>query len=286
MNNDRLVLLGTKGGPSMRSITRMPTSSLLVINGCNCIIDCGLGVARGAVAAGLDLTEIDAVFITHLHSDHVLELGPLLHTAWTNGLMKTVRIYGPVGTRTHLDHFLESMRFDIDLRIGDEGRIDLRELIVVSEYGEGTLDYDGCRVSALRVHHPPVTECYGLRFDAEGWSITFSSDTSKFPPLVDFARDSDILVHEAMLAKGVDWVVSRAKNTSRLRQHLYASHTLPDEAAEIARDANVRHLVLHHLVPADCPVVDESDWHAAVDGIWDGEFSVGEDLMEIKRMQR
>ena len=286
MNNDRLVLLGTKGGPSMRSVERMPTSSLLVMNGLNCIVDCGLGVSRSAVAAGLDLTAIDAVFITHLHSDHVLELGPLLHTAWTNGLMTKVRVYGPVGTRTCLEHFFESLRYDIDLRIDDEGRIDLRDLIDVSEYGEGVLDFDGFRVSALRVHHPPVTECYGLRFDTEGWSVTFSSDTSKFPPLVEFARGSDILVHEAMLAKGVDWVASRARNTSRLREHLHASHTLAEEVAEIARDANVGHLVLHHLVPVDCPAVEESDWHTAVDGIWDGEFSVGTDLMEIRRIRQ
>ncbi len=283
MDEDRLVLLGTKGGPSMRSVGRMPTSSLLVINGANCLVDCGLGVSRSAVAAGLDLTATDAVFITHLHSDHILELGPLLHTAWTNGMTEPVRVFGPAGIRNYIDHFLESLRFDIDLRIGDEGRIDLRELIDLSEYGEGEVEFDRCRVSALRVNHPPVTECYALRFDTDGWSVTFSSDTSRFPPLVEFARDSDILVHEAMLADAVDWVASRARNASRLRQHLYASHTLAEEAAQIAHDAGVRHLVFHHLIPADSPEFDDSDWIRAVEGVWNGKFSVGSDLMEIRR---
>ncbi len=283
--NDRLVLLGTKGGPTVRSPGRMPTSSLLVINGLNCIVDCGLGVTRNAVEAGLNLTAIDAVFITHLHSDHVLELGPLLHTAWATGLRKTVPVYGPPGTSVLLEHFFESMRFDIDLRIDDEGRVDLRELVRVEEFGEGKLEFEGCSVSALRVHHPPVTDCFALRFDAGGWSVTFSSDTAKFPPLAEFAKGSDILVHEAMLLKGVDWIVERTTNAETLREHLLASHTVPEDAAEIARDAGVGHLVFHHLVPSDCPVVDDSDWERAVRQVWPGKFSLGTDLLEFRRSE-
>ena len=175
------------------------------------------------------------------------------------------------------------MRFDIDLRIDDEGRIDLRELIRITEFGEGEIEYEGCGVSALRVHHPPVAECYALRFDTDGWSVTFSSDTAKFPALAGFARDSDILVHEAMLSKGIEWVASRAPNATRLLEHLHASHTLVQDVAEIASAANVGHLVLHHLVPADLPGMDDSDWRAAVEGIWDGPFSVGADQMEFRR---
>ncbi len=282
-DGDRLVLLGTKGGPALRTATRMPTSSLLVIDGSRCIIDCGLGVTRNAVAAGLALTDIDAIFITHLHSDHVLELGPLLHTAWTSGLDRRIRVHGPRGIQDCLDHFLQSMRFDIDLRIEDEGRVDLRDLVEVIEFGQGEIDFPFCRVSALRVEHPPVVECYALRFDTEGWSVTFSSDTAWFPPLVEFAESSDILVHEAMLAGGIDWIVSRTGNADRLREHLHASHTLPAQAAAIARDAGVAHLVLHHLVPPDCPWITDSDWIEEVRGVWDGELSIGHDLLEVRR---
>ena len=281
--DDRLVLLGTKGGPALRSPTRMPTSSLLVIDGCACIVDCGLGVTRSAVAAGLALTDIDGIFITHLHSDHILELGPLLHTAWTCGLDRPIRVHGPRGTGDCLDHFLQSMQFDIELRIRDEGRVDLRELVEVIEFGEGGMDCTFCQVSALRVEHPPVAECYALRFDTDGWSVTFSSDTASFPPLVDFARGSDILVHEAMLAGGVDWVVSRTPNAARLREHLHASHSLPAQAAAIARDAGVGHLVLHHLVPADCPSIGEADWIEEARSAWDGALTIGHDLLEIRR---
>ena len=84
--SDRLVLLGTKGGPAIRPGGPMPTSSLLEIGGRMVVVDCGLGVTRGLTDAGVHLKTLDLVFVTHLHSDHVLELGPLLHTAWTAGL--------------------------------------------------------------------------------------------------------------------------------------------------------------------------------------------------------
>ena len=82
-------------------------------------------------------------------------------------------------------------------------------------------------VTALRVDHPPVTECYALRFEHGGRSVVFSADTAYFPPLAGFAEGADILVHEAMLEEGVDRLVARTGNGARLKQHLLASHTLP-----------------------------------------------------------
>jgi ribonuclease BN (tRNA processing enzyme) len=272
---ERLVLLGTKGGPAIRPGGAMPTSSLLEIGGRVVVIDCGLGVTRGITDAGISLKALDLVFITHLHSDHVLELGPLLHTAWTAGLSSVVRVFGPVGTKAHLDGFCASMRFDIDTRVDDEGRPDLRRLIDVTEFGERSILDGDLTVAALRVDHPPVTECFALRFDHAGRGVVFSADTAYFPPLADFARDADVLVHEAMLAEGVERLVARTGNGSRLREHLYASHTLAEDAARIAAAANVGHLVLHHLIPADDLAIREEDWVAAVRGNWNGALTIG-----------
>ena len=283
MSNDRLVLLGTKGGPSIRTIERMPTSSLLEIGGKTIVVDCGLGVVRGVVGAGVQLADIDSIFITHLHSDHVLELGPLLHTAWTTGLCKEVDVFGPVGTREYLDGFFQSLKYDIDLRMGDEGRNDIRELTKLHEFGEGSVIDGELTVNALRVVHPPVDECYALSFEADGWKVTFSSDTNYFPPLIEFAEDSDILVHEAMLSKGIDKLVAKTKNASRLREHLLASHTDVADVAKIAESASVRHLVLHHLVPVGAGDFGQSEWLADARGYTKGQISVGEDGMEIRR---
>ncbi|PWK59753.1 MBL fold metallo-hydrolase [Roseicyclus mahoneyensis] len=278
---DRLVLLGTKGGPAIRPGGPMPTSCLLEIGGRRCVVDCGLGVSKGLVEAGVDLKTLDLVFLTHLHSDHVLELGPLLHTAWTTGLATGVQVFGPVGTQTVWDGFLASLRFDIDLRIEDEGRPDLRRLVQIHEYSEGSLPVDGLNVTALRVDHPPVTDCFALRFDSPGWSVTFSSDTAYFPPLADFARGSDVLVHEAMLERGVDRLVARTGNGTRLKAHITRSHTEAADAARIAAAADVKTLVLHHLIPADDPGITEADWLAATAPVFDGTTVVGRDGLSL-----
>ena len=280
--SDRLVLLGTKGGPAIRPGGPWPTSSLLELGGRTIIVDCGLGVTRGIVDAGLSLKSLDLVFVTHLHSDHVLELGPLLHTAWTAGLATPVRVYGPAGISSYWQRFLQSMEFDIEIRVADEGRPELRDLVSVSEFAEGqVLDEAGLVVSALRVEHPPVTECYALRFDHHGRSIVFSADTAYFPPLAGFAHGAEILVHEAMLADGIERLVARTGNGARLKQHLLASHTMADDAGRIAAEAEVRHLVINHLIPADDPAIGEADWVAALRKTWPGRLTIGRDGLVV-----
>ncbi|MGN6472009.1 MAG: MBL fold metallo-hydrolase, partial [Rhizobiaceae bacterium] len=180
---DRLVLLGTKGGPAIRPGGPMPTSSLLEMGGRRIVVDCGLGVTKGLVDAGMPLKTLDLIFITHLHSDHVLELGALLHTAWTAGLSTPVRVFGPAGTEAYWRNFCQALDFAIDIRIADEGRPDIRDLVEFDEFTEGSvLEENGLAVSALRVDHPPVTECYALSFVHGGRRIVFSSDTVYFPP--------------------------------------------------------------------------------------------------------
>ncbi|MBD9594773.1 MBL fold metallo-hydrolase [Ensifer sp. ENS07] len=281
--SSRLVLLGSKGGPAIRPGGPWPTSSLLQIGGRTVVVDCGLGVTRGLTDAGVALKTLDLIVITHLHSDHVLELGPLIHTAWTAGLSQPVGVYGPTGTRAYWQGFLQSMAFDIEIRIVDEGRPDLRMLVEVIEFSEGEIfSENGLTLSALRVDHPPVTDCFALRFDDAEGSVVFSSDTAYFPLLADFAKGADILVHEAMLAEGVDRLVARTGNGARLKEHLLASHSFAEQAAAIAAAAGVGRLVLHHLIPADDPEISEAHWIAAARKNWAGALTIATDGLVVK----
>ncbi|MCO4318650.1 MBL fold metallo-hydrolase [Phyllobacterium sp. 21LDTY02-6] len=279
---ERLVLLGTKGGPAIRPGGPSPTSSLLECCGRRIVVDCGLGVTRGLVDAGMSLKDLDMILVTHLHSDHVLELGPLLHTAWTAGLSQRVTVLGPAGTDAYWAGFLQSMRYDIDLRIEDEGRPDLRRLVDIRTYAEGIILEDGpIRISALRVDHPPVAEAFALRIETGSRTIVFSGDTAYFPPLAAFARNASILVHEAMLAQGIDRLVARTGNGARLRQHLVASHTMAGDAGRIATAANAGHLVLHHLIPSDDAAIGLKDWTEALRHEWNGRLTIGRDGLVI-----
>lgn len=278
----RLVILGAKGGPAVRQGGAMPTAMLLELAGRQVVIDCGLGVTRAAVAAGLDLGRLACVFVTHLHSDHVLELGPLLHTAWTTGLHTPVDVWGPPGLADYWQGFCAAMGFDNALRVADEGRPPLEGLVRLHALAEGPVaGVPGLTVSALRVDHPPVEDCFALRFEGGGRSVVFSADTAAFPPLTGFARGADVLVHEAMLPEGVERIVAATGLGDQLRRHLAQSHSTAAEAAGIARDAGVGHLVLNHLIPADDPAITEADWRAAVAPVWPGRLTVARDGLEI-----
>ncbi|MER8982212.1 MBL fold metallo-hydrolase [Mesorhizobium sp. M0140] len=280
---DRLVLLGSKGGPALRPGGPWPSSSVLRMGGRCIVVDCGLGVTRGLVDAGISLKSLDLIFITHLHSDHVLELGPLIHTAWTAGLAAPVHVFGPPGTDHYWQRFCQAMDFDIEIRVVDEGRPDIRDLVSIVEFGEGqVLEQGGLTVSALRVEHPPVTDCFALRFEHGGKSVVFSADTAFFPPLAEFARSADILVHEAMLEEGIERLVARTGNGARLKEHLLASHSFAEEAGSIASDAGVKRLVLNHLIPADDPGIGEADWTDAVRKTWAGDLTIARDGLVVE----
>src|SRR5829696_1271114 len=94
---DRLILLGTQGGPVIRSYKSSPAASVIVYKNIPYVIDTGYGVTFKLVEAGISLPSLRHIFITHHHSDHNLELGPLLHNAWVAGLSDTIQVHAPSG---------------------------------------------------------------------------------------------------------------------------------------------------------------------------------------------
>jgi ribonuclease BN (tRNA processing enzyme) len=146
---------------------------------------------------------------------------------------------------------------------------------------------DGITVTALRNHHPPIRESFAYRLDftdeaGASRRVVFSGDTAMLPEMVAFADGADLLVHEAMYGPGVEALVARVPNSTRLREHLHASHTLAEDVGRIATAARVKHLALNHLVPADDPAVTASHWEAAVRQTWAGPLAVGRDGLVIE----
>lgn len=281
--NNYFALLGTKGGPAIRPGSSMPTSNLVVLNGQQIVVDCGLGVTRGLVDQRMQLKDLSLIFITHLHSDHYLELGPLLHTAWTAGLKTPVAVYGPPRLEQAWSGFLTSMQADIDLRIADEGRPDLRDLVQIHQIREGRVCVsDGITIDALRTLHPPLVDCFALSFKTADTHVVFSGDTAPLSELADFARGADLLVHEAMLQSALPALVARVGNGSeKLMEHLLRSHSPAETAAQTATAAGVKALALTHLIPADDPEYTESDWQQAAADHWQGALYIGRDGLKI-----
>ena len=119
---DRLVLLGNKGGPSIRFYAPSPSSSLIVWKGVPYVIDAGYGATFKLVEAGFPLGALRTIFITHNHSDHNLEAGILPYNAWAISLKTPVDVYGPPGIEGVVKGAMDANNFDIETRIADEGK--------------------------------------------------------------------------------------------------------------------------------------------------------------------
>jgi ribonuclease BN (tRNA processing enzyme) len=198
------------------------------------------------------------------------------------GLRAPVDAYGPPGMKELADGFWQAYRFDIETRMADEGRPDLRKLVNIHEYGEGAvLTNERVKVTALRNVHPPITESFALKFEFPGKTVVFSGDTAYFPPLAAFAKGADVLVHETMYGPALDELVKRIGNAGTLMAHLKASHTLAADVGRIATEAGVKKLVLSHLVPVPFAGMSDQVWIDAVRPTWQGELVVGHDLTVI-----
>ncbi len=283
MSDNYVALLGTKGGPAIRPSSSMPTSNLCVFDGHQIVVDCGLGVTKGLADQGMQLKDLSLIFISHLHSDHYLELGPLIHTAWTAGLRTPVVVYGPAGLDAYWQGFLHSMKADIDIRIEDEGRPDLASLIQFHVIDAGiVLQTDALTISAIRTQHPPLVDCFALSFKTASSHVVFSGDTAPIKELEDFARGADLLIHEAMLESALPALMKRVGNGSdKLMAHWLRSHTFAHDAGKTATNAGVKHLALSHLIPSDDPTFGIKDWQNAVADHWNGPLSIGYDGIKI-----
>ncbi len=282
MSEAWVALSGVKGGPAIRPGSSMPTSVLLRLGDMTVLVDAGLGAAKAVCDQGVALTEIDLVLITHLHSDHYLELGPLFHTAWTAGLSHPIPVIGPSGLADYWSHFLRAMAFDVNLRVSDEGRVPLAPLADIRDIREGRLWDRGVRIDAIRNNHPPIADSFGLSIEGDGRKIVLSGDTAPFEGWQEFCAGADLLVHEAMLVAGVDEVVRRTPTADgRLKDHILRSHTDAVEVGRLARDAGVSALALNHFVPEGLPGFGEADWEASVRRFFDGRLVVGHDGLRI-----
>lgn len=264
------LLLGT-GYPRPNPAHAGPSTAVIVGDEVF-VVDAGRSTARQFVAAGLPWKQIRAVFLTHLHSDHIDGLPDLFHSAWQFGKpAHAFQLYGPEGTNDLATGLLKFYGHDIHIRR------DLTEMlppegakISVHIVKEGLVYEDeDVRVTAFLVDHWPVVPAFGYRFESRGKSIVISGDTHPNDNLVRFAKGADVLIHEAY------YPPERPDNEAWFSRY----HSSAEEAGQDAARAGVKVLVLTHLIP-NRPDLEPKFLQDAAKA-FHGTILVGRELMRI-----
>jgi ribonuclease BN (tRNA processing enzyme) len=272
----RLILLGTAGGPTPKK-TRSGPSQIIVIGDRGYVIDCGDGVARQMMAAGVFRT-LRHIFVTHHHSDHNADYGNLLLLSWGDALKTPVDTWGPPPLARMTRLFFAMSAEDLRVRERDEGRPPLRPLVHAHDIRRGgiVMRDDVVTVTCAVVDHPLVPLALAYRFDCPDRSIVISGDTRRSPNLIALAKGADVLVHEALYLPAAPGAPGSA-----LRKHIVDSHTAVEEVGRVAAEAGVKTLVLSHFVPSENPPVTDAQWLEGARRHFDGQIVVGHDLLEL-----
>ena len=257
------------------------------------IVDAGAGGVRNFRGMGLRPDNIEAILLTHFHSDHIDGLGEMLLQRWaTGGSVRPTPVFGPTGVEQVVRGINQVYALDAVYRAahhGEEtmplsGRGAKAQGFEIPAQGDGitVIDEQGLTITAFRVDHAPVTAAVGYRFDYKGRSLLISGDTAKSSNLTAFAQGVDLLVHEALdssLVLLLNRVYREAgrRNLSRITADIPEYHTSPIEAAEIARDAGVQALLFYHIIPPLLLPTMHEIFLEGVEEIFNGVVVVGQD---------
>ncbi len=268
----RVTLLGT--GSPRPSVERSGPAVLVEVGGKYLLFDTGRGVVQRLQQLDIRISDIQHVFLTHLHSDHISALDDVWLTGWIYQRAMPLNIYGSIGTKSYVEHMQQAYSYDVKLRNQHSG-LDLNAgLISTSEIKPGVIfSEDGIKVTAFLVNHKPVDPAYGYRIDFGERSVVISGDTTFSQNLVDHSTDIDLLIHEIMFVKD-----NILKKNPRL-QNIQRYHTNPQQLIEVLNEVKPRAAVLTHIILVGA--TEEQILQQVNDG-YAGEVYMGEDLMSFE----
>ena len=258
------------------------------------VIDAGTNGGRNISRFGVGVGRVEAVLLTHAHSDHIDGLGELGMLNWTNGNRAApLPVYGPPVVSDVVAGFNLAYAADARYRIahhpdsvvpaaGAGLRAEPFPLPADGELRTVIQTTDGVRISAFRVSHEPVSEAVGYRIDYGERAVVVSGDTAKSDNLIRHARGVDLLVHEALgtritarIAAAAD--AAGASGPAQLMRDIVTYHATPVEAAESAAEAGAGRLLIHHIAPQLPLAALERVFLAGVADAYDGPVTLGTD---------
>ena len=243
----QLILLGT-GCPSVDH-KRFGPANLISTRKTTILVDCGSGVTQRLKEAKVSSANIDALFLTHLHSDHVVDLYQLIISSWHSYRTKSWRIFGPIGTKKFVKKLMDVWKDERMLRIKYEQRSSIQAFNVkVTEFGEyGKTRIKDLAVEYFTVDHKPVKYAYGFNFFQQKKKLTISGDTKPCENLMKYGQLADVLLHEVFIE---DEIYSFFRmRTKKTLHNVKAYHTPSTIVGKVAKITRCKKLVLTHFVP-------------------------------------
>jgi ribonuclease Z len=277
----RVTLLGT-GDPIPR-IDRFGPATLVEVAGQELLFDVGRGVTQRLVQLDIALSALDAVFLTHFHSDHITGLPDLWMTGWIpppfgrRGV--PFEVWGPTGTEAMLKNMEQAFILNTNIRIQDELLPPEGIETIAHEFSEDGVVYekDGVQVTAFAVDHGELIKpSYGYRIDYKGRAVVISGDTKFDKNLIEAAKGADLVIHEVALA--TDELLASSEQFRRIVGH----HTTPEEAGTVFAAINPKLAVYTHLVMLSSATIPEAPLDSLITRTrtnYKGPLVIGEDLM-------
>jgi ribonuclease Z len=271
-----VTLLGT-GNP--RPEVRGGPSILVEGEGRTLLFDAGRGATERLFALGR-LPKADALFLTHLHSDHTVGIADLWLTGWIFGRSVPLRVWGPPGTADLCRNLERAYAFDVHVRRDVDEKLPAEgvRLVPVEIANASTVMEGPLRVTAFLVDHGVVRPAYGYRVDSGSRSVVLSGDTRPDDNLVKFARGTDVLIHE-VIAPDAERFGAAFSFSKEQRERVIAHHTTPEQAGTIFARVKPRLAVYSHIVPS---FATAADLVAPTRKSYAGPLEVGEDGMVIE----
>jgi ribonuclease Z len=276
-----ITLLGT--GSPIPDPNRAGPATLVRAGGQVFLVDCGRGVLQRAAAVGVGAAGLSALLLTHLHSDHIGDLGDLIITRWITTFAPDPApfpIIGPPGTAETVEATLKAFGHDIGYRIAHHADIAGPPPIEVHEYTEGPVwDRDGVSIRVAPTDHRPVAPTIGFRIDSNGASVVLAGDTVPCAGLDELAAGAGALVH-TVIRKDIVTQIPQQRF-----QDICDYHSSVEQAAATAARAGVGTLVMTHYVPALVPGQEEQ-WRTLAASEFGGRIELGDDLHRVEVQPR
>jgi len=268
----KVTLLGT--GTPLPIIERFGTSILVEAGTETLLFDAGRGCLQRLRQVNVFYNKINALFVTHLHSDHIVGIPDLWLTGWLTSERATpLEVYGPTGTNALITNLQKAFAYDIKIRIEDDKADEQGSGLLPKEIKQGVIyEKNGVKVIAFDVDHYPVFPAFGYRIEYKGHTVVLSGDTRYSENLVRYAKGADLLIHEVAIAPDT-------LSKSDPKYHILAHHTTPEQAAKVFNQVKPKLAAYSHIVNIYAQKEDEI--LKRTKATYAGPLILGKDLMSF-----